>query len=76
MRKIMPVRVLLLLGLALGSFPLRAAETAERSATPAESLRVLPGFKVQLLRSAEKSEGSWICMTFDGKGRLIPITGF
>src|SRR2546422_3768597 len=40
-------------------------------ATPADSLTVLPGFKVELLHSAPKSEGSWICMTTDAKGRLI-----
>jgi len=40
-------------------------------ATAAESLTVLPGFKVELLRSSEIGEGSWICMTTDQKGRLI-----
>src|SRR5882672_977590 len=40
-------------------------------ATPAESLTVLPGFKVELLHSSEPWEGSWICMTTDSKGRLI-----
>src|SRR6267142_1615952 len=40
-------------------------------ATAAESLTVLPGFKVELLHSAEVGEGSWICMTVDDKGRLI-----
>jgi putative heme-binding domain-containing protein len=40
-------------------------------ATPAESLTVLPGFKVELLHSATGSEGSWVCLTLDNKGRLI-----
>ena len=40
-------------------------------ATPAESLTVLPGFKVELLHSSEGNEGTWICMTVDNKGRLI-----
>jgi putative heme-binding domain-containing protein len=40
-------------------------------ATAAESLTTLPGFKVQLIRSSEPGEGSWICMTIDPKGRLI-----
>src|SRR6266850_3647136 len=40
-------------------------------ATAAESLTVLPGFKVELLHSAEVGEGSWICMTVDDKGRLV-----
>jgi putative heme-binding domain-containing protein len=40
-------------------------------ATAAESLIVLPGFKVELIHSAEIGEGSWICMTTDARGRLI-----
>ena len=40
-------------------------------ATPAESFTVMPGFKAELLRSAQRWEGSWICMTIDQKGRLI-----
>jgi putative heme-binding domain-containing protein len=42
-----------------------------RKATPAESLSVVPGFKVELIRSADIGEGSWICMTADQFGRLI-----
>lgn len=41
------------------------------AATPAESLIVPPGFKVELLRSSESGEGSWVAMTVDDKGRLI-----
>ena len=41
------------------------------TATPAETLTTLPGFKAELLHSAEQGEGSWICMTIDSKGRLI-----
>jgi putative heme-binding domain-containing protein len=44
---------------------------APREATAADKLTVLPGFKVELLRSAEPKEGSWVSMTFDSKGRLI-----
>ena len=40
-------------------------------ATPAEQLTLLPGFKAELIRSAQPWEGSWICMTIDPKGRLI-----
>src|SRR5688572_17432792 len=40
-------------------------------ATPAESLTVAKGFKVELLRSAQPGEGSWVSMTVDHKGRLI-----
>lgn len=44
---------------------------AERQATPASSIRVKDGFKIELLRSAQPDEGSWISMTFDDKGRII-----
>ena len=40
-------------------------------ATSAQSIGVEPGFKVELLHSAGPSEGSWIDMTIDPKGRLI-----
>ncbi|HTH49834.1 MAG TPA: c-type cytochrome [Candidatus Limnocylindria bacterium] len=40
-------------------------------ATPAESLEVAKDFKVELLRSAQPEEGSWVSMTVDPKGRLI-----
>src|SRR2546426_7990214 len=42
-----------------------------RQATPAEALATLPGFKVELIRSAEPGEGSWVCLAVDSKGRLI-----
>lgn len=42
-----------------------------RQATPAESIHVMPGFKVELLHSADPTEGSWISMVADPKGRLI-----
>ncbi|MDB6058857.1 MAG: heme-binding protein [Verrucomicrobiales bacterium] len=41
------------------------------SATAAESIKVMPGFKVELLRSAGITEGSWVSMTIDPAGRLI-----
>jgi putative heme-binding domain-containing protein len=44
---------------------------ARASATPAEALTAPPGFRVELLRSAESNEGSWICLTFDARGRLV-----
>ncbi|MDB6026922.1 MAG: heme-binding protein [Verrucomicrobiales bacterium] len=40
-------------------------------ATSPEALTVLPGFKVELLHSAQVGEGTWICMTTDKSGRLI-----
>jgi putative heme-binding domain-containing protein len=39
-------------------------------ATPAESLKLLPGYRAELLRSASPEEGSWVCLTFDPRGRL------
>jgi len=41
------------------------------SATTAESIKVMPGFKVELLRSAGITEGSWVSMTVDPAGRLV-----
>ncbi|HEX5220360.1 MAG TPA: c-type cytochrome [Verrucomicrobiae bacterium] len=46
--------------------PLKSAH-----ATAAETLTVPPGFKVELIRTAEAEEGSWISMAVDNKGRLI-----
>lgn len=41
------------------------------AATPAEKLTALPGFKVELLYSpAKETEGSWVSMCADPKGRL------
>jgi len=40
-------------------------------ATPVESITLPAGFRVQLLRSAQKGEGSWISMTFDDHGRVL-----
>ena len=43
----------------------------EQRATDPNLLTVPDGFEVELLRSAETDEGSWISMTFDDKGRII-----
>jgi putative heme-binding domain-containing protein len=40
-------------------------------ATAVDKIQAPPGFKIELLRSAEVGEGSWICMTVDPRGRLI-----
>jgi putative heme-binding domain-containing protein len=40
-------------------------------ATAAEAIKVLDGFKVELLRSSQPGEGSWVSMTIDDRGRLI-----
>ncbi|HNQ72396.1 MAG TPA: c-type cytochrome [Verrucomicrobiota bacterium] len=39
-------------------------------ATPAESLVVPPGFKVELIHTAAADEGSWISLAVDPQGRL------
>lgn len=49
----------------------RASGRGSRQATPAEALATLPGFIVELVRSAEPGEGSWVCLAVDSKGRLI-----
>ncbi|WP_339727436.1 heme-binding protein [uncultured Gimesia sp.] len=55
--------------LCFGSLSQGTAE--EFQATPVGSIRVQPGFRVELIRSAQKGESSWISMTFDDQGRLI-----
>jgi putative heme-binding domain-containing protein len=40
-------------------------------ATPAEELTLLPGYRAELIRSAQPGEGSWVSMAIDPKGRLI-----
>ena len=45
---------------------------AKREATQAEALQTLPGYKIDLLHTSDPgTEGSWIAMTMDNKGRLI-----
>lgn len=48
-----------------------AAAPARREATPADALYTRPGFKVELLGSAEPEEGSWVNLCKDDRGRLI-----
>ena len=40
-------------------------------ADEAARVRVVPGFEVELVRSSQKGEGSWVSLTFDAKGRLF-----
>ena len=54
-----------------GNLAAATATGGGKVATAAESLTVLDGFKVELLRSAQPGEGSWVAMTVDPKGRLI-----
>ena len=41
------------------------------TATPVTDITVQPGFKVELLRSAQDGESSWISMSFDNNGNII-----
>ena len=42
------------------------------AATPAEKLKVLKGFQAELIYAVPReSEGSWVSLTSDPKGRLI-----
>ncbi len=43
----------------------------ERQATAPRSIRLRDGFRVELLRSAQAEEGSWISMTFDDQQRIV-----
>ncbi len=50
----------------------RRAMAELASATPAEDLIVVPGFKAELLYTVPKADqGSWVALTLDHKGRLI-----
>ena len=64
----MPSRFLLVACLVLVASP---ALAAPRSATPPTSITVPAGFTVELVRSAQESESSWISMAFDDAGRII-----
>jgi putative heme-binding domain-containing protein len=67
-RRLLPLRLWPALLLALAA---RAETPESRQATPTSAIRVEPGFKVELLHSATASEGSWISMAVDNKGRFI-----
>jgi hypothetical protein len=41
------------------------------SATAAEHLTAWPGFTVELLRSAQAGEGSWVALALDPRGRIV-----
>ena len=59
--------VILLLSLSSGT-----SAAIEPQATDVETLKVLDGFEVELLYSVPKdTQGSWVAMTVDAKGRLV-----
>ena len=41
------------------------------SATTTAHITALPGFKVELIRSAQSDEGSWVALAFDPRGRIV-----
>jgi putative heme-binding domain-containing protein len=60
------------LTLSFGLLSLVAGGKTPPAATPAASLKVLKGFKAELLYSVPKeTQGSWVNMCADPKGRLI-----
>lgn len=66
------VCVALFLGSASAQKAKPPAGPTKQPATAAETLRTLPGFKVELLYTADPAtQGSWINMARDDKGRLI-----
>ena len=48
----------------------KQALNTDKSADPSAFL-VAPGFQIELLRSAQKDEGSWVSLAVDPKGRLV-----
>lgn len=59
------------LSVLLATIPAMAALADKRQATRPSSIRGPEGFRVELLRSAQEDEGSWISMTFDADGAII-----
>ncbi|HMO65732.1 MAG TPA: heme-binding protein, partial [Verrucomicrobiota bacterium] len=73
LRHALPVRrALLACGLVAATFRLFAAEDFGAAATPPESLKVAPGFRVELLYTVPKGQqGSWVAMANERNGRLV-----
>jgi putative heme-binding domain-containing protein len=52
--------------------PAKTGKARAPDATPVEKIRVQDGFRVELMYSVPKdTQGSWVCMCVDPKGRLI-----
>lgn len=50
----------------------RASSSVAQTATPVEAIQTLPGFRVERLYSVPAdTEGSWVSLTTDPKGRLL-----
>ena len=56
----------------------REPEEREDEASPAlpTSIKTLPGFKVERIYSVPRSQGSWVSLTVDDRGRLIASPQF
>ncbi len=48
-----------------------AADRREPAATPADRIKIAKDFKIELLYSPPKTQGSWVSMCVDPRGRLI-----
>ncbi len=48
-----------------------AADASPQVATPIERIKVKPDFKIELLYSVPRAQGSWVSMCLDPQGRLI-----
>ena len=58
--------------LAVASWLIAATfQPALGQATPAEKIKTLDGFKIELVYSVPQNQGSWVSLTHDPKGRLI-----
>lgn len=57
--------------LTLAALIAAPAAAAPRTATPPSSITVPEGFEVELVRSAQDGESSWISMAFDDEGRVV-----
>src|SRR5262249_20764255 len=49
---------------------------ATSSPTPGVTIRVPSGFTAEAVYSVPQSQGSWVCLTVDAKGRLISSDQF
>ena len=47
-----------------------AAVLAQSTATPAHDIHIQEGFKVELVYSVPREQGSWVAMCFDDRGRI------
>lgn len=61
------VAFVLLAVIAVGNY---SADLLAQS-TPADKIKTLDGFKIDLVYSVPKEQGSWVSLTHDPQGRLI-----